>query len=72
MSIRHPFVWLSEKGQKRAFLGVFVFTLAAMMSMNIIGNPLVNETAPQGIVSFEFAGTLDAAHRMMKSWGEKA
>ena len=71
MSIRHPFVWLSERGQKRAFLGVFVFTLAAMMSMNIIGNPLLNETAPQGIVSFEFAGTLDAAHRMMESWGEK-
>ena len=71
MNIRHPFVWLTASGQKRAFLGVFVFTLAAMMSMNIIGHPLVNETAPQGIVSFEFAGTLDAAHRMMESWGEK-
>lgn len=71
MNIRHPFGWLSDSGQKRAFLGVFVFTLAAMMCMNIIGNPLVNETAPQGIVSFEFAGTLDAAHRMMESWGEK-
>ena len=69
MNIRHPFTWLSESGQKRAFLGVFVFTLATMMSMNIIGHPLVNETAPQGIVSFEFAGTVDAAHRMMDSWG---
>jgi len=71
MNIRHPFAWLSEAGQKRAFLGVFIFTLAAMMCMNIIGHPLVNETAPQGIVSFEFAGTVDAAHRMMESWGEK-
>jgi hypothetical protein len=69
MNIRHPFAWLSATGQKRAFLGVFVITLAAMMSMNIIGHPLVNETAPQGIVSFEFAGTVDAAHRMMESWG---
>jgi hypothetical protein len=69
LNIRHPFSWLSDSGQKRAFLGVFVFTLAAMMSMNIIGHPLVNETAPQGIVSFEFAGTVDAAQRMMDSWG---
>ena len=37
--------------------------------MNIIGHPLVNETAPQGIVSFEFAGTVDVAQRMMDSWG---
>ena len=71
MNIPHPFTWLSASGQKRAFLGVFVFTLAAMMSMNIIGNPLVNELAPQGIVSFEFAGTVEAAHRMMESWGEQ-
>jgi hypothetical protein len=71
MNLRHPFAWLSETGQQRAFLGVFVFTLAVMMCMNIIGHPLVNETAPQGIVSFEFAGTIDAAHRLMESWGEK-
>jgi hypothetical protein len=71
MIVRHPFVWLSEPGQKRAFLGIFVFTLATMMSMNIIGHPLVNETAPQGIVSFEFAGTLEIAQQMMASWGEK-
>jgi hypothetical protein len=70
MNIRHPFTWMSEREQKQAFLGIFVFTLAAMTAMNIIGHPLVNETAPQGIVSFEFAGTLDAAHRMMESWGE--
>jgi len=72
MIVRHPFVWLSEPGQKRAFLGIFVFTLATMMSMNIIGHPLVNETAPQGIVSFEFAGTFEIAQQMMASWGEKA
>jgi hypothetical protein len=71
MNIRHPFVWLSESGQKRAFLGIFVFTLAIMMCMNIIGQPLVNETAPQGIVSFEFAGTFEIAQHMMASWGGK-
>ena len=71
MNLGHPFVWLSVSGQKRAFLGIFAFTLATMMCMNIIGYPLVNETAPQGIVSFEFAGTFEIAQRMMASWGEK-
>jgi hypothetical protein len=69
MNLRHPFVWISESIQKRAFIGIFIFTLAAMMAMNIIGQPLVNETAPQGIVSFEFAGTIESAQRMMDSWG---
>lgn len=71
MNPGHPFAWLSASGQKRAFLGIFILTLATMMGMNIIGQPLVNETAPQGIVSFEFAGTVEIAQRMMASWGEK-
>lgn len=71
MKISHPFAWLPESVQKRVFLGALVFTLATMMGMNIIGHPLVNETAPQGIVSFEFAGTIDSAKRMMASWGEE-
>ena len=71
MSVRHPFAWLSESAQKHAFVGIFVFTLASMICMHIIGYPLVNETAPRGIVSFEFAGTLPIAQRMMASWGAK-
>jgi hypothetical protein len=71
MNLRHPFVWLSESGRRRAFIGIFIFTLAAMMGMNIIGQPLINEIAPQGIVSFEFSGTIESAKRMMDSWGEK-
>jgi hypothetical protein len=62
---------MSEPIQKRAFIGIFIFTLAAMMAMNIIGQPLVNETAPQGIVSFEFAGAIESAQRMLDSWGEQ-
>ncbi len=69
MNVRHPFEWMSEHGQKRAFIGVFVFTLAIMTGMNIIGHPLVNDTAPQGIVSFELAGSFEAAQRIMAAWG---
>ena len=71
MSVCHLFAWLSESAQKHAFVGIFVFTLASMICMHIIGYPLVNETAPRGIVSFEFAGTLPIAQRMMASWGAK-
>ena len=71
MTVRHPFAWLPESVQKHAFVGIFVFTLASMICMHIIGYPLVNETAPQGIVSFEFAGTFAIAQRMMASWGDK-
>ena len=69
MNVRHPFEWLSESVQKISFVVILVFTLACMIIMQLIGHPLVNETALQGIVSFEFAGTFDSAHRILASWG---
>lgn len=70
MNIRHPFGGLSESAQKRSFISLLVITLAVMMGLNVIGRTLITAAAPQGIVSFEFAGTVEAARRMMDSWGE--
>ena len=69
MTARHPFDWLSPFEQKRAFIVLFVFTLAVMVSMNTLGRPLNTEVAPLGIVSFQLAGELSLAQSMVESWG---
>ncbi len=40
-----------------------------MYSLQVLGAPLRTEAAPAGIVSFEFAGELSSAQRMVESWG---
>jgi hypothetical protein len=42
-----------------------------MACLQIIGGPLVTDTAPQGIVSYEFAGDLPTARAILESWGAK-
>jgi len=57
--------------QKRLFITLLVLTLTMMVVMNILDAPLVTAEAPSGIVSFELAGSLDAAHKMIRSWTDR-
>ncbi len=70
MDWRHPFEWLSVSAYRRAFVLLLVLTLALMAMLQVLGEPLKSDAAPAGIVSFEFAGDLATAKRMVKSWGE--
>jgi hypothetical protein len=71
MKGRHPFEWLSETGQKRAFVAWTVLALVLMASLQVLGGPLQTEAAPMGIVSFEFAGAISQAQGMVESWGQQ-
>jgi hypothetical protein len=68
--IRHPFEWLSPSAQNRAFVVLFVLTVAVMVILNVLGVPMKTEQAPGGIISFEFARELAVARGMVQSWGE--
>lgn len=69
MQLRHPFESLSTSGQNRAFLLFFILSILVMISLQLIGAPLKTDVSPNGIISFEFAGELDLAQRMVNSWG---
>ncbi len=71
MQLRHPFESLSISGQKRAFFLFFVLTIVVMAGMQMTGEHLRTDVAPQGIISLEFAGELALAQRMVESWGQK-
>lgn len=71
MRIWPPFEWLSEPGQKRAFIAWVVLTLVVMVILQVLGGPLTTDAAPMGIISFELAGELSKAHGMLASWGQE-
>ena len=71
MALRHPFEWISLSAQKRAFWVLFVVTIVVMATLQVLDTPLKNEVAASGIVSFEFAGDLSHAQKMVESWGRK-
>jgi len=70
MKLRHPFEWLSNLGQRYAFIVFLCLAIFVMISLQILGYPLITEIAPAGIVSFELAGELSLAQRIVESWGD--
>lgn len=70
MKLSHPYQWLSNATQNRAFSILLPLTFLAMFIEQVTGVPLKTDAAPSGIVSFEFAGKLSLAQEMVKSWGQ--
>jgi hypothetical protein len=69
MKLRYPFEFLTLRAQKWAFGVFFVLSLILMVSLQVLGTPLITAAAPLGIVSFELAGDLELARNMIASWG---
>ncbi|HEY42382.1 MAG TPA: hypothetical protein G4O11_00155 [Anaerolineae bacterium] len=71
MTARHPFERISPSTQKRVFWVLLLLTLCLMATLRVLDAPLKTEAAPSGIVSFEFAGDLQLAQRMIESWDRR-
>ncbi len=69
---RYPFSWLTITSQRPAFgLGIFL-TVILMAAIHVTNLPLENTTAPYGMVSFQLAGNLSGALRILASWNQEA
>jgi hypothetical protein len=69
--MRHPFEWLTESTQRRAFWGLLVLAVVLLTTLNVLDHPLKTEASPYGIISFELAGELSTSQAMMASWGSQ-
>lgn len=65
----HPFQHIRVDRRIKYLIVFLAGTLFLMLMMNAIGEPLNTQEAPYGIVSFEFAGSLEKAQAIMSSWG---
>ncbi|MCP4423164.1 MAG: hypothetical protein GY803_01595 [Chloroflexi bacterium] len=67
--MKTPFDWIATEKQKPVFISLTVLTVVVMACLQIIDGPLATDAAPQGIVSYEFAGDMPAARAILESWG---
>jgi hypothetical protein len=72
VKIVHPFTWLVPASQKRTFWFFSSLTVVLLITLRVLDSPLVNDTAPSGIVSFELAGELSQTRAILESWGPQA
>ncbi len=70
--MHHPLEAVPTDKRRTIFALLLVLTLAAMAVLNVADGPLKTEAAPQGIVSFELAGTVSSAQAILDSWGPQA
>jgi len=66
--MNHPFEHLNLNFQKKVFIFLLFMTIFIMIIMNVIGEPLITQSAPSGIVSFELAFSPARAQLMISSW----
>jgi len=70
--MRHPLEWIPSTSRKLA-LYVFLFlTISLFAVFRVLDQPLRTPAAPNGIVSFELAGSPAVAQSMLDSWNEQA
>ena len=71
MKILRSTQWITGSKLKWLFVILLVVTLIILQIMIILNQPLKNEAAPLGILSFEFAGKISVAQEMIKSLNTK-
>ncbi len=64
----HPFSRLSDTAQKRAFTVLLLVVLGLSTFLSVLGAPLRTPEAPRAIISYELAGSGEAANRILESW----
>lgn len=67
-----PFYWIPRHRRLPVFITAAAVALALMAALMVLDQPLRTTAAPDGIVSFELAGTMDTARRILDSWSPEA
>lgn len=66
--MQHPLEFIPIHFRKPLFYFFFAFTLLIFAAFRPLDVPLQTSAAPNGIVSFELARTLDSSQAMIRSW----
>lgn len=70
--MRHPLEFVPQEARKRLFFTFLVLTLSLFAVFRVLDAPLQTDYAPNGIVSFELAGSPQNAAHIVLTWSEHA
>ena len=68
----HPLEFIPKIVQKKVFFSLFALTLGLFGVFYLLDAPLKTDAAPNGIVSFELAGSSEKANAIIQSWDARA
>ena len=68
----HPLDFIPNTAQKKIFFALLALTLGLVGVFSLLDAPLRTTAAPNGIVSFELAGTPEKADAIIQSWDARA
>ena len=61
--------WMKELAAlPKTLRATLIAALVLLVALILVNQPLQTGSAPQGIVSFQMAGTADQAHAILRSW----
>ena len=66
--MQHPLEFVPDQYRKRCFFAFLFLTIGLFALFRILDQPLRTPATPNGIVSFELAGTPEKALQIMFSW----
>jgi len=72
MTMPHPLGFLSLESRKPLFFALLLWTLGLFAVFQVLNAPLTTTAAPEGIVSFELAGSPSKSAAILASWDESA
>lgn len=64
----YHYCWLSPEAQKRLWFGSLIISTVSLTAIKVLDESLVNDAAPSGIISFEFARSITRAQKILSSW----
>lgn len=70
--MQHPFQKIPANRRKPVFVTFLVLTLVVMQVLSTVDEPLKTDAAPQGIISYELAGSVSCAQKILHSWDASA
>ena len=70
--MNHPLLHVQHDRRLPIFLLFLALTVLTMLALNTSGRALVTGAAPAGIISYEFAGDVSTANKIIASWDEIA
>ena len=70
--MRHPLEFVNVDKRKPIFITFLFLTLILFSIFRVLDKPLKTEYAPNGIVSFELAGSPQNAAHIVLTWSEQA
>ena len=68
----HPFHWIPHRRRLPVFIATAAMAVALLAALMVLDQVLRTAAAPDGIVSFELAGTMRNAQRILDSWPPEA